>query len=67
MHIILDEAGPGDRKIECRHCHWQGTVNEVKKGDYLLLSSITEVYCPACGSYLGFIQHNSHGEKQTDL
>jgi hypothetical protein len=67
MHIVLDEADPGDRKIECRHCRWQGLVSEVKKGDYLLLNNITEFFCPACNRYLGFIQHSSPGENQPDL
>ena len=62
MHLVLEDADSNDR-VECRHCHWQGTINELKEGDYLLLSNITEVFCPHCKKYLGFIQHSSPPEK----
>jgi hypothetical protein len=59
MHLILQDADSSDRIIECRHCHWQGPVKELKKGDYLSLTNITEVFCPKCDKYLGFIQHDA--------
>jgi hypothetical protein len=62
MHLVLEDADSNDR-VECRHCHWQGAINELKEGDYLLLSNITEIFCPHCKKYLGFIQHSSPPEK----
>jgi hypothetical protein len=58
MHLILEDADSNDNKIECRHCHWQGIASNLKKGDYFLLSNMTEVFCPQCNKYLGFIQHD---------
>jgi hypothetical protein len=64
MHLILQDADSSDRKIECRHCHWQGLVSELQKGDYLSLTNITEVFCPRCNKYLGFIQHDEKEENR---
>jgi len=58
MQIILQDVDDGDRIIECPHCHWSGSSSGAKKGDYLELSNITEIFCPACDKYLGFIQHS---------
>jgi len=65
MHLILEDADPDDRQVECRHCHWQGSVSELKKGDYLSLTNITEVFCPKCSRYLGFIQHGGGDEEDS--
>jgi Zn finger protein HypA/HybF involved in hydrogenase expression len=65
MHIILEETNLDKKRIECPRCHWQGSAGEVKKGDHLLMSNITEFYCPACNSYLGFIQHGHEDEENT--
>jgi len=67
MHIILEEADNNDQQIECHHCHWKGTAGELKKGEHFLLSNMTEIFCPRCHKYLGFIQHTStDGDKSTD-
>jgi hypothetical protein len=58
MHLVLEDADSNDR-VECHHCHWQGTVKDLEKGEYFFLSNITEVFCPQCSKYLGFIQHDS--------
>ncbi len=63
MHLVLEDANRND-PIECRHCHWQGVISELKEGDYLSLSNITEIFCPHCDKYLGFIQHNSIGKEE---
>jgi hypothetical protein len=59
MHFILEDADCHDRLVECHHCNWQGKIKEFKKDYYLLLSNITELFCPQCDKYLGFIQHDS--------
>ena len=33
-------------------------TGELKKGEFLVLSNITEIFCPQCDKYLGFIQHD---------
>ena len=63
MHLILHDADR-DVSVECSHCHWQGTAGELNEGQYLMLSNITEVFCPACSAYLGFIQHASSDEEK---
>jgi len=67
MHLILEDADRNDQRVECRYCHWRGLGNELKRGDYFLLSNITEVFCPQCNKYLGFIQHNSDDEEKDPL
>ena len=62
MQIILHD-GEADRMIECPHCHWSGFSSGVKKGDYMELNNITEIFCPGCDKYLGFIQHESPADK----
>lgn len=62
MHLVLEDANSNER-IQCHHCNWQGAINELKEGDFLLLSNITEIFCPSCEKYLGFIQHSSSPEK----
>lgn len=57
MQIVLYDL-EGYQLIECPHCHWAGKSFEIKKGDYLELSRITEIFCPSCNKYLGFIQHD---------
>jgi hypothetical protein len=64
MHLILQDADRHDKRIECRHCHWQGSAHELTEGEYLLLSNITEVFCPQCNKYIGFIQHDGSGENE---
>ena len=63
MQLILHDVEEDDRIVECPQCHWSGTPAELKKGDYLELSNITEIFCPACDKYLGFIQHESPDDK----
>ncbi|HEY2721520.1 MAG TPA: hypothetical protein VGI82_07335 [Chitinophagaceae bacterium] len=58
MHLILEDAD-GHDAIQCHHCHWQGSIADLKKGDYFSLSNITEIFCPHCNKYLGFIQHDA--------
>jgi hypothetical protein len=58
MHIIVEGADQHDQRAECRHCHWSGSIKELKKGEYLELSRITELFCPECNKYIGFIQHD---------
>jgi hypothetical protein len=59
MHFILEDGDRDDRPVKCHHCRWEGKIEEIKKDYYLLLSNITELFCPQCDKYLGFIQHNS--------
>ena len=58
MQIILHDV-EGDSIVECPQCHWKGKSSELKKGEYMELSDITEVFCPFCEKYLGFIQHEA--------
>jgi len=60
MHLVLEDAN-GNDKIECGHCHWHGNVDGLKRGEYFALTDITEVFCPHCNKYLGFVQHDSSG------
>jgi hypothetical protein len=60
MHLVLDDADQNVKQIECHHCYWQGSASELKKGEYFPLGDFTEVFCPACNKYLGFIQHDSN-------
>jgi hypothetical protein len=59
MHLVLEDADHNVQQIECHHCHWQGSSSELERGDYFPLGDFTEVFCPACNKYLGFIQHTS--------
>ena len=59
MHLVLEDADHNVQQIECHHCHWQGASNELERGDYFPLGDFTEVFCPGCKKYLGFIQHTS--------
>jgi hypothetical protein len=59
MHLVLDDADQNARHIECHYCHWQGSANELAKGEYFPLGDFTEVFCPDCNKYLGFIQHGA--------
>ena len=65
MHLVLEEGDHNAQQIECHHCHWQGPSSELERGDYFPLGDFTEVFCPGCNKYLGFIQHTSgSGETQ---
>jgi len=66
MHLILEDADLDGRQIQCRHCYWHGNASELKKGDYFLLTNITELFCPTCSKYLGFIQHDFPVENEPD-
>jgi len=65
MQLILHDVEE-DRIVECPHCQWSGSSSQLRQGELLELSNITEVFCPACNKYIGFIQHeektgeNSH-------
>jgi len=59
MHLVLEDADHNVQHIECHHCHWKGSPRELKQGDYFPLGDFTEVFCPKCDKYLGFIQHTS--------
>jgi len=65
MHLVIEDADLNVQQIECHHCHWQGPSSELEQGDYFPLGDFTEVFCPACHKYLGFIQHgSSSGQSQ---
>ena len=65
MHLVLDDADQNAQQVECHHCHWKGPSSELERGDYFPLGDFTEVFCPGCNKYLGFIQHTSgSGEAQ---
>jgi hypothetical protein len=65
MHLVLEDADHNVQQVECHHCHWQGFSSELERGDYFPLGDFTEVFCPSCNKYLGFIQHTSDsGEAQ---
>ena len=66
MHLIFEDADLNGSLIECRHCDWQGTASNLKKGDYFLLTNITELFCPSCERYLGFIQHDLPEQEGSD-
>jgi hypothetical protein len=66
MHLILEDDDLNDRQIECQHCRWHGNANELKKGEFFLLTNITELFCPSCNKYLGFIQHDFPEQEQAD-
>jgi hypothetical protein len=57
MQIVLE--GADQHEIACVYCHWQGKASDLRKGDYFVLTNITELHCPACDKYLGFMQHDS--------
>ena len=59
MHLVLEDDDQNAQQVECHHCHWQGAYNELERGDYFPLGDFTEVFCPGCQKYLGFIQHTS--------
>jgi len=59
MHLVLEDADD-NVQVKCHHCHWQGPSSELKKGDYFPLGDFTEVFCPNCDKYVGFIQHSSN-------
>lgn len=59
MHLVLEDADHNVQQIECHHCHWKGSSSELEQGDYFPLGDFTEVFCPNCDKYLGFIQHTS--------
>ena len=65
MHLILEDADQHDQQIDCHYCQWRGPASDLKKGEYLFLSNITEVFCPGCDKYLGFIQHDTPGEERS--
>lgn len=66
MHLILEDADHNGMQIQCLQCHWHGTASQLKKGDYFLLTNITELFCPACSKYVGFIQHDlAHDDDST--
>ena len=62
MHLILEDADHHDQRIECRHCHWKGSYHDLKKGEHFSLGNFTEVFCPECNRYIGFIQHTDNEE-----
>jgi hypothetical protein len=64
MQLILE--GADEHEIACVYCHWQGKASDLTKGDYFVLTNITELHCPACTKYLGFIQHDSHQDDKKD-
>jgi hypothetical protein len=64
MHLILE--GADDHNIICPHCHWLGKTSELRKGDYFVLTDITELFCPVCSKYVGFIQHDSSQKDKQD-
>jgi len=66
MQIILHDSEMDHRKVECPLCHWKGDTGQLKRGDYMELTQITEIFCPACDKYLGFIQHETEGPDQND-
>jgi len=57
MHLVLEEADHNAQHVECHRCHWQGSSSELHRGEYFPLGDFTEIFCPRCNKYLGFIQH----------
>jgi len=59
MQIVLHGVDGSDPVINCPACSWKGAPEQLKKGEYMELSNITEIFCPACDKYLGFIQYEA--------
>lgn len=59
MYLVFEDADYHNQPIECPHCHWRGTVEESQMDERLPLTNITELFCPHCEKYLGFIQHEN--------
>ncbi|HVZ56058.1 MAG TPA: hypothetical protein VG870_05320 [Chitinophagaceae bacterium] len=58
MHQIFFENDFENRPSSCPHCDWHGDSLQLQWGEFQELIQITELFCPECNRYLGFIQHN---------
>ncbi|MER3497761.1 MAG: hypothetical protein C4308_03540 [Chitinophagaceae bacterium] len=57
MQIIIEGVENPEQSVECFNCSWEGKLKELKKGELLELNRMTELFCPQCNKYLGFVQH----------
>lgn len=56
MHTVYNENTFTDEVIVCECCGWNGK-GESTTQEYLFLTDATEIFCPNCSHYLGFISH----------
>ena len=56
MHKVYDEKKFIDELIICDQCGWKGKGERTGQ-EHLFLTDATEVFCPNCNHYLGFISH----------
>ena len=57
VHQIYTPAILKKTDMHCIKCGWEGHGKDSVQ-EYLFLTDATELYCPACSNYLGFISEN---------
>ena len=53
-HQIFTPAILKQPDMHCEKCNWKGFGKDSIQ-EYLFLTDATELYCPECSGYLGFI------------
>ena len=53
-HQIYTTAILKKEDMKCTKCDWKGHGKDSIQ-EYLFLTDATELFCPECGNYLGFI------------
>ena len=57
MHKVYDEKTFTEELVYCSDCGWEGKGNTTVQ-EHLFLTDATEIFCPHCSHYLGFISHD---------
>lgn len=61
MHKIYSADLLASSHISCPKCEWTGKGSDVKMEE-LFLTNATELFCPLCEGYLGFLSEPEEQE-----
>ena len=63
MHKMYNERTFTDEALICKRCGWKGKGKATMQ-EHLFLTDATEIFCPECNHYIGFISHDDENENQ---
>ena len=61
MHQVFTPAMLDSIIIDCSACSWKGKAEQTIQ-EHLFLTDATELYCPQCNNYLGFVNEAEEEE-----
>ncbi len=64
MHRIFEPAHFSRELVSCSKCGWRGRGSDLVTGEFLFMTDATELFCPDCNAYLGFLNGTAEEDEE---